>query len=54
MSEQAAETAQWVAVGVVVTGGLGVGGGGARRGGDWVVAAGWVLVGESQWRPGVA
>src|SRR6476660_2112263 len=52
--EQAAEAAQWGAVGGLVTGGFGLGGGGALCGGDWVVAAGWVLVGESQWRPGVA
>src|SRR6476620_3053127 len=52
--EQAAEAAQWGAVGGWVTGGFGLGGGGALCGGDWVVAAGWVLVGESQWRAGVA
>src|SRR6478736_569454 len=52
--EQAAEAAQWGAVGGLVTGGFGLGGGGALCGGVWVVAAGWVLVGESQWRPGVA
>src|SRR6476620_3776606 len=54
VSEQAAEAAQWGAVEGLVTGGFGLGGGGALCGGDWVVAAGWVLVGESQWRPGVA
>ena len=54
MVEQAAEAAQRVAVGVVLAGGFGLGGGGAVCGGDRVVAAGWVLVGEGQWRPGFA
>ena len=35
--EQAAEAAQWGAVGGLVTGGFGLGGGGALCGGDWVV-----------------
>src|SRR4029079_19693036 len=46
LSEQAAEAAQWGAVGGLVTGGFGLGGGGALCGGDWVVAAGGGVAGE--------
>src|SRR5271166_1194075 len=52
--EQAAEAAQRVSVGVVTGGRLGLGVGGAVRGGDGVVAGGWVLVGEGHRRPGLA
>ena len=52
--EQAAEAAHRVALGVVFGGGLGVGLGGAAGGRDGVVPGGWVLVGESHWRPGLA
>ena len=45
---------QRVAGGVVFVGGLGIGFGGTLCGRDRVIALGWMLVGECQWRPGVA
>src|ERR1700738_4168287 len=52
--EQVAEGADWVAVGIVFGGGLGLGGRRAACGGDGVVPVRRCFVGEGQRRPGLA
>src|SRR6266536_1653949 len=52
--EQAAEAADGVVVGVGFGAGFGGGGVGSFRGGDGVVAVGWLLVGVGQRCPGQA